>query len=83
MIDETAIYKAINAVSQKVNEIQKRLDDYLGNRCDANEKSIDITDGGLMDVANILSSHDEAITELASVVSNMSEELSNTESEVK
>lgn len=83
MIDEIAIYKAINAVSQKVNEIQKRLDDYLGNRCDANEKNLDTTDGGLMDVANILSSHDEAITELASIVSNMSEDLSNKESEVK
>lgn len=23
------IYKAINAVSQKVNEVQKRLDDYI------------------------------------------------------
>lgn len=72
--EKSEIFKAINNVSKKVNEIQKRLDDYLGNRCDANEKSIEMTDGGLIDVADVLSSHDEAITELASIVSNIKEE---------
>lgn len=72
--EKSEIFKAINNVSKKVNEIQKILDDHLGYRCDANEKNIEVADGGLIDVADIVSSHDEAITELASIVSNIKEE---------
>ena len=72
--EKSEIFKAINNVSKKVNEIQKRLDDHLGYRCDTNEENIEVTDEGLIDVADIVSSHDEAITELASIVSNIKEE---------
>lgn len=44
MNDINAIYMAINAVSQKVNDIQRRLDEHLGNRCDVNEESISVVD---------------------------------------
>ena len=38
------IFKAINNVSKKVNDIQKRLDEYFGNRCDVNEEGISVVD---------------------------------------
>ena len=44
MNDTNAIYIAINEVSKKVNDIQKRLDSYLGSRCDTNEENISIVD---------------------------------------
>ena len=44
MNDINAIYMAINAVSQKVNDIQRRLDEHLGNRCDTNEENISVVD---------------------------------------
>lgn len=44
MNDINAIYMAINAVSQKVNDIQRRLDEHLGNRCDVNEENISVVD---------------------------------------
>ena len=67
---ETA--KAINAISKKVNDLARRLDEHLGNRCDQNAEEISLADGGIMDMANIISSHDEAITELAAIVSDLS-----------
>lgn len=76
------IYVTINELSKKVNNIQSMIDVYFGYRCDVNEESIEITDGGLIDVADVLSSHDEAITELASIVSSLSDESSEEESEV-
>lgn len=44
MNDINRIYMAINAVSQKVNDIQRRLDEHLGNRCDVNEENISVVD---------------------------------------
>lgn len=70
MDSETA--KAINSLSKKVNDIARRLDSFLGSRCDKNVEEIRIADGGIMDMANIISAHDEAITELANIVSDLS-----------
>ena len=67
---ETA--RAINALSKKVNDLTRRLDLYLGSRCDQNAEEINLADGGIMDMANIISSHDEAIAELAEIVSDLS-----------
>lgn len=69
MKDKKAIYIAINNISKKINEIQRSLDNFFGCKCEKNEKSIETTDGGLIDVADILSAHDEAIEELASIIS--------------
>lgn len=67
---ETA--RAINALSKKVNDLTRRLDSYLGSRCDQNAEEISVADGGIMDMAYIISSHDEAIAELAEIVSDLS-----------
>ena len=39
------------------------------------QKAITVSDGGLMDIANIVSDHDGAITELAEIVSNLAERI--------
>lgn len=67
---ETA--RAINALSKKVNDLTRRLDSYLGSRCDQNAEEISLADDGIMDIANVVSSHEEAITELAAIVSELS-----------
>ena len=71
MDKETA--KAINSLSKKINDIQLQLDKYFGNRCDENSNNIKMDENGLLDVAETVSLHDEAITELAQLVSDLKE----------
>lgn len=71
MDKETA--KAINSLSKKINDIQLQLDRYFGNRCDQNSENIKIDENGLLEVAETVSLHDEAITELAQLVSDLKE----------
>lgn len=66
--------KAINEVSKKVNDIQRRLDAFFNDRCDENKESVNITDGGVIDIAELLSLHNDAIIELADIVSELAEE---------
>ena len=65
--------KAINNLSKKINDIQLQLDRYFGNRCDQNSENIKIDENGLLEVAETVSLHDEAITELAQLVSDLKE----------
>ena len=71
MDKETA--KAINSLSKKINDIQLQLDRYFGNRCNQNSENIKIDENGLLEVAETVSLHDEAITELAQLVSDLKE----------
>lgn len=71
---DAEIAKAINRLSEKINNVQKRIDQYFENRCDQSAESISLTDGGIMDMAEIVSTHEEAIKELAGIISDMAEE---------
>lgn len=69
MNDTNAIYIAINEVSKKVNDIQKRLDSYLGSRCDTNEENISIVDSTMQAVTEkIVPSIQETTMENSDVI---------------
>lgn len=71
MDNETA--KALNNLSKKINAIQLQLDRYFGIRCDENLENIKMDENGLLEVAETVSLHDDAITELAQLVSDLKE----------
>ena len=66
---ETA--KAINAVSKKVNEITQRLDTFINMRCNNITTYNNITDNGLIELANIINEHDKTIKELINEIQNI------------
>lgn len=72
---ETA--KAINAVSKKMNQVDRKLDRFISLLCAKNAEEINVADGGIMEIADIISAHDEAITELATLVSELSAATAN------
>ena len=65
------VFKAINAVSNKVNDVSQKLDEVMQMlNANANEK-ISVNSGGIDGLADMVATHDGAIEELASMVSNM------------
>ncbi len=44
------VAKAINAVSVKINEISRNIDNFFGQRCDTNAKSIIAAEQSLTDM---------------------------------
>ena len=90
------IYKAINNVSNKVNEMSQKLDSYFNVRADTNASNIDINAGGidgLGEVADInaggidglATALDEVATALDDVgvmLADFDERITNLESEV-
>lgn len=67
------IYKAINNVSKKVNDIEKKLDDVLHDLHKQNAEKIEMDENGIIDIADSVSAHDDAIMELAEIVSSIVE----------
>ena len=65
------VFKAINSVANKVNDVSQKLDEVMQilNKS-ANEK-ISVNSGGIDGLADIVATHDGAIEELASMVSDM------------
>ena len=69
--DRNEIFKAINAVSCKVNDVSQKLDEVMHIlNASANEK-IFVNSGGIDGLADMVATHDGAIEELASMVSDM------------
>lgn len=65
------VFKAINAVANKVNDVSQKLDgviQMLNNK--ANEK-ISVNSGGIDGLAEMVASHDGAIEELATMVAEI------------
>ena len=66
-----AIYKAINNVSKRVNDVSQKLDEVMQIlNASANEK-ISVNSGGIDGLADMVSAHDGAIEELATMVAEM------------
>lgn len=61
------IATAINNVSKRVTEIEKKLEQFLLDKQE-------VTNGGLADIADVINTHDEAIADLAAVVSEIVEQ---------
>ena len=71
--DRNEIFKAINAVSCKVNDVSQKLDEVMQMlNASANEK-ISVNSGGIDGLADMVATHDGAIEELATMVAEMEE----------
>lgn len=65
------VFKAINAVANRVNDVSQKLDEVMQMlNANANEK-ISVNSGGIDGLADMVATHDGAIEELASMVSDM------------
>ena len=65
--------KALNELSKKVNAIQLQLDRYFSIKHDENLADIKLGENGLLEIAEMVSSHEEAIAELTELVSELKE----------
>ena len=63
------IYKAINEVSNKVNDLSVRLEDYIRRLDEETNKRVTITADGLDSLADDVAQHQEAILALQSAQS--------------
>ena len=65
------IYQAINEVSNKVNDVSQKLDEVMQKlNANANEK-ITVNSGGIDGLADMVSAHDGAIEDLATIVAEL------------
>ena len=65
------VFKAINAVANKVNDVSQKLDEVMQKiNASANEK-ISVNSGGIDGLADMVATHDGAIEELATMVGDM------------
>ena len=65
------VFKAINAVANKVNDVSKKLDEVMQMLNKSANEKISVNSGGIDGLADMVATHDGAIEELASMVSNM------------
>ena len=69
--DRNEIFKAINAVSCKVNDVSQKLDEVMQIlNASANEK-ISVNSGGIDGLADMVATHDGAIEDLATIVAEL------------
>lgn len=65
------VFKAINAVANRVNEVSQKLDEVMQMlNANASEK-ISVNSGGIDGLAEMVASHDGAIEDLATMVAEM------------
>ena len=67
--ERDAIFKAINNVSKKVNETSLKLDELIQRINSLKDEKISLNSGGIDDLGSIVAIHDEAIDELANIIS--------------
>jgi methyl-accepting chemotaxis protein len=72
-MNEIRIYQAINAVSQRVNNVQKLLDRLTLAKHQENADKITEDESGMIDIAELIDEQNDAILELADIVSQMAE----------
>ena len=65
------VFKAINAVANKVNDVSQKLDEVMQMLNNSANEKISVNSGGIDGLADMVATHDGAIEELASMVSNM------------
>ena len=66
--DRMEIFRAINNVSKRQNEMEQKLDAVMQMlNAQANEK-ISLTSGGIEDISGVVAMHDTAIEDLANAI---------------
>lgn len=65
------VFKAINDVAKRVNDVSQKLDEVMQKlNANANEK-ITVNSGGVDGLADMVATHDGAIEDLATIVSEL------------
>ena len=65
------VFKAINDVANRVNDVSQKLDDVMQMlNANANEK-ITVNSGGIDGLADMVATHDGAIEDLATIISEL------------
>lgn len=67
----TGIYKAINSLSEKINDLTRNLDAYYGIKSETNADNINVNAGGLDNLAETTDTGLTALDELAEYVSGL------------
>lgn len=65
------VFKAINAVANRVNDVSQKLDEVMQMLNKSANEKISVNSGGIDGLADMVATHDGAIEELASMVSDM------------
>ena len=68
------IYKAINGVSNKVNEVSQKQDEIMQMLNKLTNERIDASGMAIDDIANMIAVHNEAIDSLAEMAAEMTAE---------
>ena len=65
------VFKAINAVANRINDVSQKLDEVMQMlNANANEK-ITVNSGGIDGLADVVATHDGAIDDLATLISEL------------
>lgn len=65
------IYKAINRVSNRVNEMSEKLDGVMQTFNTRADNKISVNAGAVDDIADMVVAHDSAIDDLATIVATL------------
>ena len=65
------VFKAINAVANKVNDVSQKLDKVMQMLNNSANEKITVNSGGIDGLADMVATHDGAIEELATMVAEM------------
>ena len=69
--DRNEIFKAINAVSCKVNDVSQKLDEVMQMLNNSANEKISVNSGGIDGLADMVATHDGAIEDLATIVAEL------------
>ena len=65
------VFKAINAVANKVNDVSQKLDEVMQMLNKSANEKISVNSGGIDGLADMVATHDGVIEELATMVAEM------------
>ena len=65
------VFKAINAVANKVNDVSQKLDEVMQMLNKSANEKISVNSGGIDGLADMVATHDGAIEELATIVAEL------------
>ena len=65
------VFKAINAVANKVNDVSQKLDEVMQMLNNSANEKIFVNSGGIDGLADMVATHDGAIEDLATIVAEL------------
>ena len=65
------VFKAINAVANKVNDVSQKLDAVMQMLNNSANEKISVNSGGIDGLADMVATHDGAIDDLATIVAEL------------